>query len=155
MSSAVLTERTTRGSFATGPAPTAAPVAAPVGNVCVVPRCELTFEKCKGGCKINCRCPDQVSAATLQNLCQALCDGTCSCCCTWNGVQVCNISLCCGHCKVENTKDGCCITCISGDTKCCDMIQACCECLETCVSSGCCCYVSFGNTPVCCGTSAA
>ena len=45
MSSAVLTERTSRGAFATGPAPTAAPAAAPAANVCVVPRCELTFEK--------------------------------------------------------------------------------------------------------------
>ena len=154
MSSAVLTERFSRTSFATGAAPAAGPsVATP--NVCVVPRCELRFEKTKTGCKIFCDCDDAVACATLQSLCQALCDGTCSCTCTWNGIQVCNISLCCGHCKVENTKNGCCITCTSGDSKCCEMIQACCDCLETCCKSGCCCYVCFGNTPCCCGTCAA
>ena len=157
MSSAVLTERS-RGGFATGAAPTGLQpgqglAAAP--NICVVPRCTLKFEKTKTGCKIHCKCDDAVAAATLQNLCQALCEGTCSCCCTWNGIQVCNFNLCCGHCKCENTKDSCCITCTSGDSKCCEMIQACCECLETCCNSGCCCYVCFGNTCCCCGTCAA
>jgi hypothetical protein len=160
MSSAVMTERLSRGAFATGGAPgafpgVAAPIVAPTPNVCVVPRCDLKFEKCKGGFKLHCECADQVACATLQNLCQALCDGMCSCSCSWNGVQVCNISLCCGHTKVENTKNGCCITCISGDTKCCEMLQACCDCLECCCKSGCCCYVCFGNTPCCCGTCAA
>ena len=110
------------------------------------------FEKTKTGCKIHCKCDDAIAAATLQNLCQALCQGTCSCCCTWNGIQVCNFNLCCGHCKCENTKDGCCVTCVSGDAKCCEMLQACCDCLETCCKSGCCCYVCFGNTCCCCGT---
>ena len=35
----------------------------------------------------------------------------------------------CGMCKCECTKDGVCITCMSGDKACCDMIQACCDCL--------------------------
>jgi hypothetical protein len=152
MSSAVL-ER--RGAFATGAAPAFAgnaPAAAPTPNLCVVPRCELKFEKCKGGFRIQCSCDDAVACSTLQSLCQALCDGTCSCSCTWNGIQVCNFNLCCGHCKCENTKEGCCITCVSGDAKCCEMLQACCDCLETCCKSGCCCYVCFGNTCCCCGT---
>lgn len=152
MSSAVL-ERPTFGSPTGATAtPGFAPTAAPAGNLCVVPRCELRFEKCAGGCKIYCKCDDAVGAATLQNLCRALCDGQCSCCCTWNGVQVCNVSLCCGHCKCENTPDGCCISCTSGDKACCDMLQACCDCLATCCKSGCCCYVCFGGTPCCCGT---
>ena len=49
---------------------------------CVVPRCQLIFEKCAGGLKIHCKCDDAVSCATLQNLCNSLAAGTCSCCCT-------------------------------------------------------------------------
>lgn len=149
-------ERSSYGAgFSTAPFQPAAapPAAAPAtGNICVVPRCELKFEKCTGGFRIRCKCPDEVSCATLQNLCRALCDGMCSCVCTWNGIQVCNFNLCCGHCQCENTSDGCCITCTSGDKACCEMLQACCECLRCCCESGCCCYVCFGGTPCCCGT---
>ena len=157
MSSATL-ERSSRSAFATGAIPAAlqpTPTTTPATpNICVVPRCTLKFEKTKTGCKIHCKCDDAVAAATLQNLCQALCQGTCSCICTWNGIQCCNINLCCCHCTCENTKDGCCITCHSGDSKCCEMVQACCDCIETCCNSGCCCYICFGGTPCCCGTCA-
>lgn len=135
--------------------PTPTPTAAPAGtNYCMVPRCELKFEKCAGGVKIHCKCDDDVSCATLQNLCKMLAEGMCSCCCTWNGITVCQCNLCCGTCKCEYTKDGVCITCTSGDKACCEMLQKCCDCLETCCKSGCCCYVCLGNTPICCGTCA-
>jgi hypothetical protein len=80
-----------------------------------------------------------------------LADGMCSCCCTLNGIAVCQCNLACGICTCESTKDGVCITCKSGDKACCEIIQACCDCLSQCLHSGCCCYVSFHNTPVCCG----
>lgn len=132
--------------------PTGAPTATPTAaNWCVLPRCELRFEKCAGGFKIHCRCDDEMSAATLQNLCKMVSDGLCSCCCTCNGIPCCQINLCMGTCKCELTKDGCCITCTSGDKACCEMLQACCDCLSCCCENGCCCYISFGNTPVCCG----
>src|SRR5437868_6816113 len=115
MSSAVM-ERTTFGSPTGATAtPGFGKTAAPATNLCVVPRCELRFEKCAGGCKIHCKCDDAVAATTLQNLCRAPCEGQCSCCCTWNCIQICNLSLCCGHCKCETTADGCCISCTSGD----------------------------------------
>lgn len=112
----------------------------------------MTFEKCTGGFRLYCRCDDEVSCGTLQNLCRMLSDGMCSCCCTCNGIQVCQCNLTMGLCTVEYTKDGVCIQCVSGDEKCCAMLQACCDSLECCCQSGCVCYVSFNNTPVCCGT---
>ena len=82
------------------------------------------------GCKIHCRCDDEVARGTLQNLCRMLSDGLCSCCCTWNGISCCQCNFTLGICKCEYTKDGCCITCTSGDKACCAMIQACCDCLQ-------------------------
>jgi hypothetical protein len=128
--------------------PTSSPT---TGGWCVVPRCKLTFEKCAGGLKIHCKCDDAVSCATLQNLCNSLAAGTCSCCCTCNGIQCCACNLCCGLCKCECTKDGVCISCTSGDKACCDMLQSCCDCLSCLCKSGCCCYVCFGGVAVCCG----
>jgi hypothetical protein len=121
------------------------------GSWCVVPRCTLKFEKCAGGLKIHCKCDDAVSCATLQNLCNTLSSGTCSCCCTCNGIACCACNLCCGLCKCECTKDGVCISCTSGDKACCDMLQSCCDCLSCLCKSGCCCYVCFGGVAVCCG----
>jgi len=149
MSSAIL-ERTHFGATSHAGHPGAAP-APTAGGYCVVPRCTIKVEKCAGGMKIKCVCDDEVSCLTLQNLCKALCDGMCSCCCTMNGMTVCQCNLCCGICTCEPTKDGVCITCKSGDKACCDMIQACCDCMAKCLESGCCCYVSFQGTPVCCG----
>lgn len=121
-------------------------------NVCILPRCTVKFEKCKGGLKIECRCDDDVACGALQNLCKMLQGGVCNCCCLWNGTTICQCNLCCGHCKCELTKDGCCITCTSGDNACCEMLQACCQCLEACCKSGCTCYISLGGTPICCCT---
>src|SRR5262245_22640423 len=139
MSSAVMTARS----------------AAQAENMCDAVQCELRFEKCKGGFRIQCCCDDQATCADLQSLCQAMCDGNCSCICNQNGVQVCNFALCCDKCTCKNTKEGCCITCTSGDAKCCEVLQACCDCLEICCKSGCCCCVCFGDTCCCCGTCSA
>jgi hypothetical protein len=76
----------------------------------------------------------------------------CSCCCTWNGVTLCQCNLCCGKCECEMTKNGCKITCTSGDKSCSDMLQTFAKSLTTCMQAGCTCYVCFGNTPVCCCT---
>jgi hypothetical protein len=137
--------------FQPGSLPAGSPASA---NWCVLPRCTVEFEKTSNGCKIHCRCDDEVARGTLQNLCRMLSDGLCSCCCTLNGIACCQCNLTMGICKCEYTKDGCCISCTSGDKACAAMIQACCNCLSTCCESGCCCYICFNNTPVCCGTCA-
>jgi hypothetical protein len=157
MSSAVLFERSQSSAgigqqgygFQSSGAPAGSPAAA---NWCVLPRCEIKFEKCTGGFKIQCVCDDNVACGTLQNLCRMMSEGLCSCCCTYNGITVCqcNFSFC--NCKCEYTKNGVCITCSSGDKKCCEMLQACCESLSCCCDNGCCCYISFNNNPICCGT---
>lgn len=152
MSTSMLLDRSTPSAT---PAPQGGftPAGAPgSANWCVVPRCQISFEKCAGGLKISCVCDDEVSCGTLQNLCKMLCDGLCSCSCTCNGIQVCQFNLTLGMCKCEYTKNGVCITCISGDKNCCEMLQACCDTMACCCEAGCCCYVSFNNTPVCCGT---
>ncbi len=136
-----------------GAAPQMTPGTLPAsGNWCMLPRCEIKVEKCKGGLKLVCCCEDDIACGALQNLCKMLAGGMCSCCCTWNGMTMCQCNFCCGNCTCEMTKDGVCITCTSGDEECCEMLQACCECLSTCLESGCCCYVCLGGTPVCCGT---
>lgn len=134
--------------FQAGTTPASTPAS---NNWMVLPRCELRFEKCAGGFKIHCCCDDEVACATLQNLCKMSCDGLCSLCCTQNGIPCCQFNLCQGNCRCELTKDGCCITCTSGDKGCCEMLQACCDCLSCCCEQGCCCYITFGNTTVCCG----
>ena len=126
------------------------PAGASTGNWMMVPRCEIKMEKCSGGMKMVCSCDDEVACGALQNLCKMLAGGMCSCCCTWNGMMMCQCNLCCGTCECEMTKDGCSIKCTSGDKKCCEMLQACCDCLNCCMEAGCCCYVCFNNTPVCC-----
>lgn len=155
MSSAMLTERFGNALSQWG-APSVGTPTIPAGfpgtpNCFVVPRCEMTVEKCPTGCKIICKCPDEVACGSLQNLCNMLAGGLCSCACTYNGIPCCQFSWCCGRCTCEATTDGVCITCHSGDKECCQMIQACCDCLATCLKAGCCCYLSFNNTPVCCG----
>ena len=52
--------------------------------------------------------------------------------------------------KVDTTKDGCVMTCTSGDKDCATMIQACCDCMTACMKSGCTCCVMMNGTPVCC-----
>jgi len=139
-----------------GMAPTgmAAPTGMPVGpNYLMVPRCTMKFEKCTGGMKITCSCDDPTACSMMQNLCTMMQGGMCSCCCMLNGMMVhcCNLTM--GMCKCEMTKDGCSITCTSGDAECCKMIQACCDCMDTMAKCGCTCCVLMNNTPCCCGTT--
>ncbi len=155
MSSALL-ERSAIGSTFPGGAPwqtAGVPAGSPAAaNWCVVPRCEFRFEKCAGGLKVWCNCDDEVAAATLQNLCRMLSDGLCSCCCTCNGICVCQCNFTLGVCKCEYTKDGVCVTCTSGDKACAEILQQCCTCMQACCAANCACYLCFNNTPVCCGT---
>ena len=127
---------------------------APLGMpaMMMVPRCNIRMEKCAGGMKMVCECDDEIACGAMQNLCKMLAGGMCSCCCTWNGMMMCQCNMCCANCQCDMTKKGCTISCTSGDKQCCEMLQACCDCLCACMEAGCCCYVCFGNTPVCCGT---
>ncbi len=125
-----------------------------MGQMCMVPRCEIKMEKCTGGMKMTCTCDDEMTAATLQNMCNMLCEGMCSCCCMMNGMMMCQCNMTMGMCKCTDTPDGVCITCTSGDKDCCAMIQACCDCMMKCMENGCMCCVCFGGTPCCCGTMA-
>ena len=117
----------------------------------MVPRCTLKVEKCQGGMKITCSSDDKTAASMVQNLCTMLAGGMVSCCCMMNGMMVCSCNLTMGMCKCEQTKDGVCITCTSGDAKCGEMIQACCDCVGGMLKAGCSCCVMMSNTPVCCG----
>jgi len=121
------------------------------GNWMMVPRCTMKFEKCQGGMKINCVCDDQMACSMMQNLCNMLQGGTCSCCMMMNGMMVCSCHLIMGMCKCEMTDKGVCITCTSGDQKCGEMIQSCCDCMATMCKSGCTCCMMMNNTPICCG----
>ena len=125
MSSTMMTERSHAGAaFSSAAAWQNAGSATMPGaaNFGVLPRCKYEFEKCAGGFKIHCSCEDEVACGTLQNLCRMLADGTCSCCCTSNGIAICQCNLTIGMCHTEMTKDGVCITCTSGDKKCaCDV----------------------------------
>ena len=121
-------------------------------NMVMVPKCAMKVEKCAGGMKITCSCDDPASCTMMQNLCTMLAGGMCSCCCLMNGMVCCVCNLTMGMCKVEMTKDGCTLTCTSGDAKCAAMIQGCCDCLSAMCQSGCTCCLMMNGTPVCCGT---
>ena len=156
MTSTMMMERTGMGmgmpgmGMGTSPMPgTAAPMAP---NMMMVPRCKMSVEKMSGGMKITCSCDDAVARAMMQNLCTMLAGGMCSCCCMMNGMMVCNCNLMMGLCKCEMTKDGCVVTCTSGDAGCMAMIQGCCDCLAACLKAGSTCCLTMGGTPVCCGT---
>lgn len=131
----------------TEPAPQAA---SPTPGCCVVPRCEMRFEKTRSGCKIFCVCDDEAAVATLRQMCQMLAGQCCTLCCTMNGMSVLKCSLCCCHCSCEPTEDGCCITCQTGDAACCEVVQRCCEAIASCIENGCCCTICLGATPICC-----
>jgi hypothetical protein len=81
-----------------------------------------------------------------------LAGGMCSCSCMMNGMVCCTCNLMMGMCKTEMTKDGCVVTCTSGDPACMGMIQGCCDCMTACLKAGCTCCLMMGGTPVCCGT---
>jgi hypothetical protein len=121
-------------------------------NWMMVPRCKMKVEKSSGGLKITCSCEDKTAVSMVQNLCTMLAGGMCSCCCMFNGQMVycCNLTM--GMCKCEPTKDGCSLTCTSGDQKCAEMISACCDCMAVMLKDGCTCCLLMNGSPVCCGT---
>ena len=126
---------------------------APTGmpSMMMVPRCTIRMEKCPRRNELACTSDDELASAAMQNLCRcwpAECGVRCR---TWNGTTMRQCNLCSANCQCEMTKDGCCITCTSGDKKCCEMSASLCDRLSACMEAGCCCYVCFGNTPVCCG----
>ena len=41
-------------------------------GMCMVPRCTMKMEKCQGGMKMTCVCEDEMSAATMQNMCKMM-----------------------------------------------------------------------------------
>jgi hypothetical protein len=130
------------------------PTAMPAGtNWLVVPRCTFKVEKCTGGFKVTCSCEDKAACGMVQNLCTMLAGGMCSCCVMLNGMTVCCYNFTMGMCRYENTPDGVCMTCTSGDPSCGAMLQACCDCLCCLMDSGCTCCFLVNNTPICCGTS--
>ena len=120
-------------------------------NMMMVPRCTMKFEHCTGGMKIRCSCDDAMACSMMQNLVSTLSGGMCTCCMMMNGMMVCCCNLTMGMCKYEMTKDGCTMTCTSGDKICAEMIQACCDCMSTMMKAGCMCCVMLNNMPDCCG----
>lgn len=126
----------------------------PMGNMSMVVRCTMKMEKCAGGMKMTCICEDEVSAATLQNMCEMMAGGMCSCCCMMNGMTMCMCNMAMATCKCTKSKNGVTITCTSGDESMCEMIQACCDCMTMCLKDGCMCCVCMNGMPMCCGTAA-
>jgi hypothetical protein len=120
-------------------------------SMMMVPRGTMKMEKCQGGMKITCTCDDKMAASMVQNLCQMLQGGMCSCCLMMNGMMACCCNLMMGLCTCEPTDKGCTLTCTSGDPKCMEMIQACCTCMTTMMKDGCTCCLMMNGTPVCCG----
>src|SRR5262245_14514982 len=84
-------------------------------NMLMVPRCTMKMEHCTGGMKITCSCDDAMACSMMQSLCTMLQGGMCSLCCMMNGMMVCCCNLTMGMCKCDMTKDGCTISCTSGD----------------------------------------
>jgi hypothetical protein len=157
--STVMVERTGMGMPGVGvPGLGTPPLGAPTGtpmaaNWLMVPRCTLRFEKCQGGLKVHCVCDDKMACSMVQNLCQMLQGGMCSCYVQFNGMTVCMCNFTMGLCKCDLTDSGVVVTCTSGDSKCSEVLQAYCECLNTQMNAGCTCCVLMNNTPVCCGSN--
>jgi hypothetical protein len=136
------------GMGASMPMGAQSPAAGP--NMVMVPRCTMMIEKCAGGMKVTCKCDDPTACTMMQSLCTMMAGGMCSFCCMMNGMMVCCCNMTMGVCKCEMTKDGCVMTCTSGDKACCDMIQGCCDGLAACMKAGCSCCMMMGGVPVCC-----
>jgi hypothetical protein len=159
MSSTLMMERTGMGMPGLGVpglgAPTVGtPTGSPMGtNWMMVPRCTFKVEKVQGGVKFTCCCDDKMALSMVQNLCQMLAGGMCSCCVMCNGMTVCHYNFTQGLCKCEPTDQGVCFTYTSGDPQCSQMIQSCADCISSCLECGCTCCFLMNSTPVCCGYS--
>ena len=153
MTSTMMMERTGMGMPSIGTSPMPGMAATPIApNMLMVPRAKMMVDKCQGGLKITCASDDAVARAMMQNLCTMLAGGMVSCSCMMNGMIYCTCNLTMGMCKCDMTKEGCTVTCTSGDSASMAMIQGCCECMAACLKAGCTCCMMMGGTPVCCGT---
>src|SRR5438046_4303065 len=149
----MMMERTGMSMPAMGTPGMTAPMSMPTGaQWLMIPRCTMKMEKCAGGMKITCSCDDKAACTMMQNLCTMMAGGMVSCCMMMNGMAVCTCNLTMGMCKCEMTKDGVCLTCMSGDKMCCEMLQACCDCMTCMLKGGCCCSMCINGNPVCCGS---
>src|SRR5262245_24432563 len=103
MTTAVMTERSMAApglEMPGTPGMMGAPTGAPAGmNMVMVPRCTMSFERCKGGMTITCKCDDKTTAAMLQNLCAMMAGGMLGCCAMMNGMAVCTCNLMMAMCK--------------------------------------------------------
>src|SRR6476661_3681756 len=90
-------------SMQAGPMPTAVPMGM---QMCMVPRCTMKMEKCKGGMKMTCTCEDEIAATTLQNMCKMMAGSMCSCCCMMNGMMMCQCNMCMCKCECADVKMG-------------------------------------------------
>jgi hypothetical protein len=117
----------------------------------MVPQCMMKMEKCPGGMMITCTCEDKTAAMMMQNLCNMMAGGMCSCCMMMNGMCCCMCNMgTMGMCKMEMTAMGCTMTCTSGDKNCEKMIQACCDCMNAMMMPGMMCCMMMNGMPMCC-----
>jgi hypothetical protein len=147
----VMMERMGMPGMGTGMTSMGGTAGAMAPNMMMVPRCTFKMEKSQTGMSITCTCDDAMACSMMQNLCTMMSGSMVSCCMMMNGMMVCCCNLMMGMCTTETTKQGCKITCTSGDAKCCQMIQSCCDCMNAMLQAGCTCCVMMNNTPVCCG----
>jgi hypothetical protein len=151
MASTMMMERTGMGMPGMGAGMMPAGGTTPMmPNMMMVPRCKMKFDKVAGGMKVTCTCDDPTAASMMQNLCNMLAGGMVSYCAMMSGMTACCCNMVMCQCKCEMTKDGCVMTCTSGDAKCAEMIQGCCDCLTAMVKAGCSCCMMMNGTPVCC-----
>ena len=151
MMTTIMMERTGMGMPGTGQGMMPTSGTAPMmPNMMMVPRCKMKFEKCTGGMKVTCTCDDPTAASMMQNLCSMMAGGMVSCCAMMSGMMACCCNMVMCQCKCDMTKDGCVMTCTSGDAKCAEMIQGCCDCMTAMMKAGCSCCMMMNGTPVCC-----
>src|SRR3982750_4744013 len=118
----------------------------------MAPRCTMTVEKMDRGMRMMCVCEDRTSAMMLQNLCNMMAGGMCSCCMMMNGMPMCCCNMMMGACRMEMTDTGVTMTCTSNDPAMAKMIQACCDCMESMMAPGCTCCMMMNGMPMCCCT---
>ena len=151
MMTTIMMERTGMGMPGTGQGMMPTSGTAPMmPNMMMVPRCKMKFEKCTGGMKVTCTCDDPTAASMMQNLCSMMAGGMVSFCAMMSGMMACCCNMVMCQCKCDMTKDGCVMTCTSGDAKCAEMIQGCCDCMTAMMKAGCSCCMMMNGTPVCC-----
>jgi hypothetical protein len=116
----------------------------------MMPRCTITMEKMKDGCRMTCTCADKSSAMMLQQMCMMMQGGMCGCCMMMNGQMVCCCNMMMATCKCEMTDMGCMMTCTSGDMNAVKMMHACCDCMTAMMMPGMMMCMTMNGMPMCC-----